>query len=80
MLQQRDEVLLTVKDTGRGIPTDKLENIFERFQQVDSSDSRNHDGTGLGLAVRVLCNSTADGFGLKVRWVKVALLRHSAVI
>ncbi|MFN6483110.1 MULTISPECIES: response regulator [unclassified Nostoc] len=49
--QQKDEVLLTVKDTGRGIPADKLESIFERFQQVDSSDSRNHDGTGLGLAI-----------------------------
>ncbi|WP_448268770.1 response regulator [Nostoc sp. DSM 114159] len=48
---QENEVLLTVKDTGRGIPTDKLESIFERFQQVDSSDSRNHDGTGLGLAI-----------------------------
>ncbi|MBH8553443.1 response regulator [Nostocaceae cyanobacterium CENA357] len=49
--QQEDEILLAVKDTGRGIPTDKLESIFERFQQVDSSDSRNHDGTGLGLAI-----------------------------
>jgi PAS domain S-box-containing protein len=49
--QQKDEILLAVKDTGRGIPTDKLESIFERFQQVDSSDSRNHDGTGLGLAI-----------------------------
>ncbi|MDZ8071082.1 MAG: response regulator [Nostoc sp. DedQUE08] len=48
---QENEVLLTVKDIGRGIPTDKLESIFERFQQVDSSDSRNHDGTGLGLAI-----------------------------
>ncbi|MBE9206923.1 response regulator [Nostoc sp. LEGE 06077] len=49
--EQQKEVLLTVKDTGRGIPADKLESIFERFQQVDSSDSRNHDGTGLGLAI-----------------------------
>ncbi|MBD2295577.1 response regulator [Anabaena sphaerica FACHB-251] len=48
---KEDEVLVTVKDTGRGIPADKLDSIFERFQQVDSSDSRNHDGTGLGLAI-----------------------------
>ena len=36
---------------GRGIPEDKLETIFERFQQVDASDTRNHGGTGLGLAI-----------------------------
>ncbi|MEA5564580.1 response regulator [Anabaena sp. UHCC 0399] len=49
--QYGDEVLVTVKDNGRGIPADKIHSIFERFQQVDSSDSRNHDGTGLGLAI-----------------------------
>ncbi|MBD2137032.1 response regulator [Anabaena sp. FACHB-1237] len=49
--QQEDQLLVTVKDSGRGIPADKLHSIFERFQQVDSSDSRNHDGTGLGLAI-----------------------------
>jgi PAS domain S-box-containing protein len=40
-----------VCDRGRGIPSDKLDCIFERFQQVDSSDARNHEGTGLGLAI-----------------------------
>ena len=44
-------ILFTVKDQGRGIPPDKLDSIFERFQQVDSSDARNHEGTGLGLAI-----------------------------
>jgi PAS domain S-box-containing protein len=44
-------LLFTVKDQGRGIPADKLDSIFDRFQQVDSSDSRNHEGTGLGLAI-----------------------------
>ncbi|MFN6525918.1 response regulator [Nostoc sp. ChiSLP03a] len=66
---QENEVLLTVKDTGRGIPTDKLESIFERFQQVDSSDSRNHDGTGLGLAI---CKSIMQQHGGRI-WAESAL-------
>ncbi|VXD24342.1 Two-component sensor histidine kinase [Planktothrix serta PCC 8927] len=45
------EVLITVQDQGRGIPADKLETIFGRFQQVDASDSRQKGGTGLGLAI-----------------------------
>lgn len=42
---------LEVHDEGRGIPSDKLESIFERFHQVDASDSRTMGGTGLGLAI-----------------------------
>jgi PAS domain S-box-containing protein len=44
-------LLIKVTDQGRGIPSDKLESIFERFQQVDASDSRRKGGTGLGLAI-----------------------------
>jgi PAS domain S-box-containing protein len=44
-------VILSVIDHGRGIPVDKLESIFGRFQQVDASDSRQKGGTGLGLAI-----------------------------
>jgi signal transduction histidine kinase len=44
-------VLITVQDQGRGIPADKLDHIFEHFQQVDASDSRQRGGTGLGLAI-----------------------------
>ena len=44
-------VEFAVTDTGRGIPEDKLESIFGRFSQVDSSDTREKGGTGLGLAI-----------------------------
>ena len=44
-------ILFQVRDQGRGIPADKLESIFGRFQQVDASDSRKKGGTGLGLAI-----------------------------
>jgi signal transduction histidine kinase len=46
-----NKVEFSVKDGGRGIPSDKLETIFERFQQVDTSDARERGGTGLGLAI-----------------------------
>ncbi len=45
------EALIEVRDQGRGIPADKLEHIFDRFQQGDASDSRAMGGTGLGLAI-----------------------------
>ncbi len=49
--QRGDLVEFAVRDTGRGIPQDKLEAIFGRFSQVDSSDTREKGGTGLGLAI-----------------------------
>lgn len=48
---QSDRVLFKVQDRGRGIPADKLESIFGRFQQVDTSDARQKGGTGLGLSI-----------------------------
>ncbi|MFQ3613050.1 MAG: ATP-binding protein, partial [Cyanobacteriota bacterium] len=49
--QEGEQVHIRVQDQGRGIPVDKLEHIFERFQQVDASDARKKGGSGLGLAI-----------------------------
>jgi PAS domain S-box-containing protein len=46
-----DDIRVEVRDDGRGIPPDQLERIFDRFEQVDASDSREKGGTGLGLAI-----------------------------
>ncbi len=43
--------LFSIEDRGRGIPADRLETIFMRFRQVDSSDAREKGGSGLGLAI-----------------------------
>lgn len=48
-----DDIMLhlQVRDTGGGIPEDKIEKIFDAFFQVDRYETRQHDGTGLGLAI-----------------------------
>jgi signal transduction histidine kinase len=44
-------VKFSVQNFGIGIPTDKLDRVFERFYQVDGSTTRRYGGTGLGLAI-----------------------------
>jgi PAS domain S-box-containing protein len=62
----RTHMQFSVEDHGRGIPEEKINVIFERFQQVDASDSREKGGTGLGLAI---CRTIIQQHGGRI-WVK----------
>jgi signal transduction histidine kinase/DNA-binding response OmpR family regulator len=48
---RRLAISIAVRDTGIGIPADKIEAVFDKFSQVDGSSTRKHEGTGLGLAI-----------------------------
>ncbi len=56
------DIIFTIRDTGPGIPEDKQEMIFRPFTQADASLTREHDGSGMGLAVsRRLCRLMGGG-------------------
>jgi len=63
------EVVFSVADQGRGIPADKIALIFEPFEQVDSSDSREKGGTGIGLAI---CQGIVERHGGRI-WAESEL-------
>ncbi len=69
----REAIVFHISDRGRGIPENHLESIFERFNQVDASDSRQMGGTGLGLAI---CQSIVQQHGGKI-WVESKLSEGS---
>ena len=62
---------ISVIDQGRGVPTQMLETIFDRFRQVDASDSRQKGGTGLGLSI---CRTIVEQHGGRI-WAECNLVR-----
>jgi signal transduction histidine kinase len=60
-LSRDGSLVLSVADTGIGIPADKLADVMEPFGQVDDSSARMHGGTGLGLPITKSLVELHDG-------------------
>ena len=58
-------IKFTIKDNGPGIPLDKIGNLFKKFYQMDTSATRKHTGTGLGL---VICKGIVEAHGGRI-WI-----------
>jgi len=59
-------IIFSVQDNGSGIPKEKQSHIFKKFYQIDTSATRKHGGTGLGL---VICKGIAEGLKGKI-WLE----------
>jgi len=66
ILDNRNEITVTVSDTGMGIPADKLKNIFEKFTQIGGNTRNKRKGTGLGLSI---CKAVIEEHKGKI-WVE----------
>ncbi len=62
--RQNSHVVVSIEDSGAGIPNAFKDKIFEKFTQVDASNTRQHRGTGLGLAIS---KALAEGMGGSIR-------------
>ena len=60
---QNGFVQFSVEDNGSGIPKDDMDNMFKKFYQMDTSHTRKHGGTGLGLTI---CRGYVEGMGGKI--------------
>ena len=73
LVEGSGNILFTIRDTGIGIPQEKLSAIFERFSQVDTSMTRQYGGTGLGLTIS---RQLVERMGGKI-WVESEVGRGS---
>jgi two-component system sensor histidine kinase CpxA len=77
-----EEVLVTVADSGAGVPADELPKIFDAFYRIDTSRTRDTGGTGLGLAIVKTCIESCCGSvsarNREPRGLEVVIRLHSA--
>jgi signal transduction histidine kinase len=69
--EQPSEIIVSVKDNGKGIPMDSIDKIFKKFYQVDTSLTREQGGSGLGLAI---CKGIVEAHGGRI-WVQSELTK-----
>jgi signal transduction histidine kinase len=85
MRDQGAKVRFEVRDNGPGIPEDKLQAIFDRFQQVEEHESRRHGGVGIGLNIcRQLVTAMRGSIGVESElgngatfWFEIPLTREA---
>ncbi len=64
--EKENEIVISVKDNGRGIPLDARDKIFKKFYQVDTTSTREKGGSGLGLSI---CKGIVEAHGGKI-WMQ----------
>ena len=64
-IKNYSHIKFTIRDNGNGIPRDKISNLFKKFYQMDTSATRKHTGTGLGL---VICKGIVEAHGGRI-WI-----------
>jgi signal transduction histidine kinase len=68
VLSDRQEINLLIEDDGPGIPADRMQSMFEPFARAETSRSRQHGGTGLGLTIaRAIAQAHGGTLGLENR-------------
>lgn len=78
-LEENDFAHFSVRDTGIGIPHDRLQTIFESFTQVDASTTRKYGGTGLGLTISKRLTELMGGRMWVESQVKVGSVFHFVI-
>jgi len=72
---QKTEFIISIADSGIGIPNGEISRIFEKFSQVDNTATRNYGGTGLGLSI---CKGIVEAHGGKI-WAESILNQGSTI-